>query len=94
MRATLGLLEKMTLRPDEIKPEDVDAVRRANVSDQEISDAMHVAFSFNLIDRLADSFGWHIQTEKQFGQDAKFLLKKGYDLPGPIRKRALAAVDG
>jgi hypothetical protein len=49
-----------------------------------------VCFSFNLIDRLADAFGWHVQTVEEFGKDAQFLLKKGYDLIGPVRKRALA----
>jgi hypothetical protein len=88
---TLALLEKVTLTPDEVSPSDVEAVRRAGVSDQEISDALHVCFCFNLIDRLADSFGWHVQTRSEFDKDAKFLLKKGYDLIGPVRKRALAS---
>jgi alkylhydroperoxidase family enzyme len=88
---TLALLEKVTLTPDEVEPADVEAVRHAGVSDQEISDALHVCFCFNLIDRLADSFGWHIQTREEFDKDATFLLKKGYDLIGPVRKRALAS---
>jgi hypothetical protein len=50
-----------------------------------------VCFCFNLIDRLADAFGWHVQTAEQFDKDASFLLKKGYQLIGPVRKRALAA---
>jgi hypothetical protein len=49
-----------------------------------------VCYGFNLIDRLADSFAWHVETPKAFDKDAKFLLKKGYELIGPIRKRALA----
>jgi hypothetical protein len=90
MRATLALLEKVTLTPDEVQPADVDAVRAEGVSDQAISDALHVCYGFNLIDRLADSFAWHVETPKAFDKDAKFLLKKGYELIGPIRKRALA----
>jgi alkylhydroperoxidase family enzyme len=90
LRATLALLEKVTLSPEEVSPADVDAARSAGVSDQAISDALHVCFSFNLIDRLADAFGWHVQTTEQFGKDAKFLLKRGYGLIGPVRKRALA----
>ena len=91
MRATLALLEKLTLAPDDVTPADVQAIRAEGVSDQAISDAMHVCFGFNLIDRLADAFAWHVQTEKEFGQDAKFLLKKGYQLVGPVRRRALAS---
>jgi len=83
-------LEKMTLDPEGLSPADVEPARAAGVSDQSISDALHVSFSFNLIDRLADSFGWHVQTGEQFGKDAKFLLKRGYRMIGPVRKRALA----
>jgi hypothetical protein len=74
-----------------VEPSDVEAVRRADVSDQEISDALFVCFCFNLIDRQADSFGWHVQTRGEFDKDAKFLLKKGYNLIGPVRKRAPAS---
>lgn len=88
---TLALLEKVTMTPDEVGPADVEAARRAGASDQDISDALHVCFCFNLIDRLADSFGWHVQTRDEFDKDAKFLLKKGYNLIGPVRKRALAS---
>jgi alkylhydroperoxidase family enzyme len=91
LRTTLALLEKVTLTPDQVGGSDVDAVRAAGVSDQAISDALHVCFMFNMIDRLADAFDWHVQTTAEFGKDAKFLLKKGYDLIGPVRKRALAA---
>ena len=90
MRATLGLLEKVTLAPEGVGPAEIEAVRSAGVSDQAISDALHVCFCFNLIDRLADAFGWHVQTADEFGKDAKVLLKRGYQMIGPVRKRALA----
>jgi len=54
----LGYLEAMTLRPDELRSEDADAVREAGVSDEAMVDALLVAGYFNLIDRLADSFGF------------------------------------
>jgi len=87
----LGLLEKVTLTPEQVQPADADAVRARGVSDQAISDALHVCFSFNLIDRLADTFGWHVQTVDEFGKDANALLKRGYTMIGPVRKRALAS---
>ncbi len=86
----LGLLEKVTLAPGELSSSDVTEVRRAGVSTQAISDALHVCFMFNLIDRLADSFGWHVPSAEAFRKDARFLLKKGYELVGPVRRRALA----
>lgn len=91
MRATLAFLEKVTLSPEDVSTTDVDAVRAQGVSDRAISDALHICFCFNLIDRLADAFGWHVQTADEFGKDAAYLLKQGYELIGPIRKRALAA---
>ena len=36
----------------------MDAVRAAGASDAAITDALYVCFAFNLIDRLADAFGW------------------------------------
>ena len=90
MRATLGLLEKVTLAPEGVGRAEIESVRSAGVSDQAISDARHVCFCFNLIDRLADAFGWHVQTADEFGKDAKVLLKRGYQMIGPVRKRALA----
>ena len=92
LRSTLALLETVTLRPDDVTSADVAAVLAEGVSSQAISDALHVCFSFNLIDRLADAFGWHVQTAREFGKDAQFLLKRGYDLIGPIRRRAMSMV--
>jgi alkylhydroperoxidase family enzyme len=90
LRATLGLLEKVTLEPDRVGSEDIEAVKAAGVSEQAISDALHVCFCFNLIDRLADAFAWRVQTKSEFDKDAKFLLRQGYELIGPVRRRALA----
>ena len=56
LRAMLGYLEQVTLRPDEVRPDDAEAVRAAGLSDQAIVDALLVCAYFNLIDRLADSF--------------------------------------
>jgi hypothetical protein len=91
VRAVLGLLEKVTLSPEQVQPDDVGAARSEGLSDQAISDALHVCFSFNLIDRLADAFSWHVQTVDEFGKDATGLLKRGYAMIGPISRRALAS---
>lgn len=90
----LALLEKVTLRPHQLSSSDVAAVREAGVSTQAISDALHVCFMFSMIDRLADSLGWHVQSAEEFKKDARFLLKRGYELIGPVRRRALASPRG
>jgi len=58
LRAMLGLLEAVTLRPAEVGSDDVAAVRAEGVSDEGIEDALAVCACFNLIDRLADSFAF------------------------------------
>lgn len=78
----LGYLEAMTLRPAELGPEDAESVRAAGVADQAIVDALLVAAYFNLIDRLADSFGFTpishtLGREGLLEHEAKFLAQ-GY----------------
>jgi alkylhydroperoxidase family enzyme len=80
LRATLGLLEKMTLDYGSLMPEDVRTVVRAGVSKQAIQDAMEVAFLFNVYDRLADAMGWDVppRTSGYYQTAARRLLKRGY----------------
>jgi hypothetical protein len=80
VRATLALLEKITLHPDDVGPGDIDEVRRAGMSDQAISDAIHVCYLFNTIDRLSDAFDFSLLSNESFHKSAKHLLKQGYEL--------------
>ena len=68
LRATLGFLETLTLRPDELRREDVDAVLAAGVRKDALVDAIHVAALFTMIVRLADSFGWHVPPDEQLAR--------------------------
>jgi hypothetical protein len=72
----------VTLRPGEVARADADAVRAEGVSDEAIEDALTVCFGFNLIDRLADSFGFTpishvIGHEGLMRREAEF-LERGY----------------
>ena len=78
MRATLGLLETFTLRPDEIGAADVRPVLDAGVTREAIRDAFYVAFLFNTYDRLADTLGWELPAQRYYDKAGQFLLKKGY----------------
>jgi alkylhydroperoxidase family enzyme len=80
LRATLGFLEKLTLRPGELSAEDADSVRRAGVSDDALVDAIHVAALFNIIVRLADALGWEIPPFEAFFARADGMLASGYAL--------------
>jgi hypothetical protein len=80
VRGTLGLLKKMTLEPEKLGPADVRPVLALGVSRQAVQDAMHVAFLFNVYDRLADAMGWDVPAEgsKFWQTSAKRLLSHGY----------------
>ncbi len=78
LRAMLGFLEKMTLNPGELAPADVEPLRSAGISDEEIADAIHICAAFNLINRLADAMGWETQTDVAIQRHAEMLLKMGY----------------
>ena len=72
----------MTVAPADVGPVDADAVRAAGVSDAAIEDALAVCAYFNLIDRLADSFGFTpiseiIGKDALLEYEAKF-LESGY----------------
>jgi len=78
LRAMLGFLEKLTLNPQEVGPEDVAPLRAAGLSDEEIEDAIHVCSMFNLINRVADSLGFEPADENGYKVSAQMLLTKGY----------------
>jgi alkylhydroperoxidase family enzyme len=80
LRAMLGLLETLTLRPEELGPADVRAVLATGVTREMIRDAFYVAFLFNGYDRLADTLGWELPEKEFYRKSGQFLLKKGYRL--------------
>jgi alkylhydroperoxidase family enzyme len=80
LRAVLGFLEKMTLRPDELTSADAEGVRAAGVGDDALVDAIHVCALFNMITRLADSLGWDVPPPEAFAARAEVMLAEGYRL--------------
>ena len=80
LRATLGFLETMTLRPGELASVDADAVLEAGVSREALIDAIHVCALFCMIVRLADSLGWEIPPFEEFLERADAMLESGYSL--------------
>jgi len=82
MAAVFELLEKRAAGPDGLGPDDVDRVRAAGVSDDAISDVFYVAFMFDLINRLANAFGFTTETEEGTRKSAAILHRLGYRVPG------------
>ena len=78
LRAVLGFLDKLTLAPNELGPDDLAPLRAAGVSDGAIADAIHVCAIFNLIDRVADALGFEVPPPDTFERGAKALLARGY----------------
>lgn len=80
LRETLRFLRKMTLEPDALTPDDARAVLATGVDKDALTQAIHVAYLFNIYDRLADAMGWDVP-EKTLGSyeaGARRLLKRGY----------------
>jgi len=77
LRATLLMLGKLT-REHTVDAEDMRAILAAGASRQQIEDALAVCFSFNVIGRLADAFGFFVPGPEAFEAGAKYLLARGY----------------
>ena len=78
LRSMLGFLEKLTLLPAEVGPEDMAPLRAAGLTDEEIESAVHICANFNIINRVADSLGFNTVTREVYQGSAKRLLKVGY----------------
>ena len=77
LRATLLMLGKLT-REHTVNADDMRSVLAAGASRQQIEDALAVCFSFNVISRLADAFGFFVPGPEAFEAGAKYLLARGY----------------
>lgn len=77
LRATLHMLGKLT-RENSVDASDIQRVTAAGVSEQQIKDALAVAFAFNVTDRLADVFDFAVDDPAAIEAGAKYLLSRGY----------------
>jgi alkylhydroperoxidase family enzyme len=80
MRATLGLLEKMTLAPGEVVAEDLVELRAAGLSDRAILDAAYVCMGFNIITRIANALGFKVPPDEVFSRASRYLTVFGYNI--------------
>jgi AhpD family alkylhydroperoxidase len=77
LRATLLMLGKLT-REHAVDADDIRAVLAVGASRQQIEEALAVCYSFNVIGRLADAFGFFVPGSKPLEAGAKYLLSRGY----------------
>jgi alkylhydroperoxidase family enzyme len=78
LRATLGFLRRLTREPDKITADDVSALLALGVTRPQVEDALSVGFAFNVLDRLADTFAFHVGPDAVFEAGARHLLARGY----------------
>ena len=77
LRATLVMLSKL-MRDQTVNADDMRAALAAGATRQQIEDALAVCFSFNVIGRWADAFGFFVPGPEAFDAGAKYLLARGY----------------
>jgi uncharacterized peroxidase-related enzyme len=78
LRETLVFLEKLTVAPRTVSSEDIAALHRAGLSDDQIENAVEVCVHFCMINRLADTFGFRLETSKELAHHARTLVKQNY----------------
>ena len=84
-QAVLDFLEKLTLRPDEVGPEDVKAARDQGASDAALRQAIYVCFVLSTMDRIADALAFELPDAEILKRYAWIATTFGYkwlSLPG------------
>lgn len=80
LRATLTLLARATRSREAVTADDVRAALEAGVTPAQVRDALRVAFCFNVINRLADTFAFRVGADEEFAASARMLIARGYKL--------------
>jgi uncharacterized peroxidase-related enzyme len=80
LRAVLGLLEKVTREPDQLSAADLEPARDAGVPEDAVIDALHVNLVWNVINRLANAFGFEL-LDGQLESGTRALHRFGYRFP-------------
>ena len=74
----LPFLRKVTR--SQVTPDDVRPLLALGISRGKLEDALAVAWCFNVITRLADTFEFEVGPQASFDSSARMLLKRGYKL--------------
>jgi uncharacterized peroxidase-related enzyme len=83
--AMFAFLEKLTLAPDTVGPDDVAALRAAGISDEAAEQAIYVCFIFSVMTRLADTLDFRLNDARGLKWVQRILLGLGYNagsIPG------------
>lgn len=80
--AACRFVDKLTRDPDAMSAADVAAAREAGVDDTALAEAIHVAFAFNVINRIVNALDFAHPSERDRLRGAAILRRMGYRLPG------------
>jgi alkylhydroperoxidase family enzyme len=80
LRAVLGFLRQVTVAHETITAADVEPLLALGITRTQIESALNVAWAFNVITRLADTFEFQVGPKEAFEAAAKILLTRGYKL--------------
>jgi len=85
LQAVLDFLEKLTLTPEEVGPEDVKVARSQGASDAALQQAIYVCFVLSTMDRIADALAFElpdVEILKRYAWIATTFGYKWLSLPG------------
>jgi alkylhydroperoxidase family enzyme len=78
LRGTLAFLERLVLDPASLTSEDARAAKAAGATSTALREASYVAFVLGVMDRLADAFGFEVETGRARRSIATLALSVGY----------------
>jgi uncharacterized peroxidase-related enzyme len=78
-RAMLVFLGKLALKPDRVTSSDVEALRRAGITEAAILDGIHICAGISAMNRILDALGCEALTPAQRATAATAMLKLRYD---------------
>jgi len=88
MKALLLIAAKVQKSGREVKPEDIEAAKRAGATDEEIHDAVLVAAAFCMYNRYVDGLGTNLPKDKsEYVPMGKRLAEVGYKYPPIFMRR-------
>jgi AhpD family alkylhydroperoxidase len=81
LRVTVAFLERLTAAPATVTADDLDPIRQLAIPDDAVSEALRVAVVWNVVNRLANAFGFTLRPG-QLEKGTRSLHRFGYRFPG------------
>ena len=76
--AVIAFVEKLSLRPQQVVPEDIERLRQEGLKDSEIEEAVIIAVLLSIGVRLADTMDFEVPTPNAIRRATPIILRFGY----------------